>query len=82
MLEEHEEHKQEEINQAIAYMESQYAKELEEFKHKELRTVLSEAREQWEKEQESEFEDIVKVCSHSLTEIEVLTLNKPILFKE
>lgn len=61
ILQHNEELNQEEINRAISYMESQYAKSLEEFKHKELRSVLAEARTEWEKEQESEVEEIVKV---------------------
>ncbi|KAK3737796.1 hypothetical protein QZH41_015858, partial [Actinostola sp. cb2023] len=60
LLQEHEEQKQDEINRAIMYLEDQYAKGLEEFKHKELRNALAEARADWEKEQESDVEQILK----------------------
>ena len=59
--EEVEAQKQAEINKAIAYLESQYAKGLEEFKRKELRLALEEARKQWTAEQRSNLEDAVHV---------------------
>ena len=65
-LEETEEQKQSAINEAIHYLEDQYAKGLEEFKHKELREALSEAREQWETEEVREREEHVQVEIYNL----------------
>ena len=53
--------KQAAINEAIHYLEDQYARGLEEFKHKELREALSQARRQWEEEEDKEMEERLQV---------------------
>ena len=45
----------------MAYLESEYAKSMDEFKHKELRETLEQARKQWTAEQLSHREEIVQV---------------------
>ena len=50
----------------MAYLESEYAKSLEEFKHKELREALEKARKQWTAEELSHREEIVKVKKKEL----------------
>lgn len=60
-MEESEEQKREEVNEAMAYLESEYNKNLEEFKHKTLRDALEQARKQWTTEELSHREEILKV---------------------
>lgn len=58
--EEAEEQKREEVNEAVAYLEAEYAKSLDEFKHKELKEALEHARKQWTAEELSHREEIVQ----------------------
>lgn len=60
-VEEAEEQKREEVNEAVAYLEAEYAKSLDEFKSKELKETLDQAREQWTAEELSYREEIVEV---------------------
>lgn len=60
-MEESEELKREEVNEAMAYLESEYTKRMEVFKHTELKEALEKARQQWTAEELSRREEIVKV---------------------